>query len=106
VELPDSGEDTEYLALLARHLPEVLDAARAQILFFQAGVDPLEHDLLGRLKLTRDGLRERDRMVLQAARDRGIPAVLTLGGGYTKPVALSVEAHLATWREARSVYGG
>jgi acetoin utilization deacetylase AcuC-like enzyme len=105
VELPDSCGDTEYLAKLAAHLPQVLDEARAQILFFQAGVDPLEHDLLGRLKLSLDGLRRRDRLVLQAARERGIPAVLTLGGGYARPISLSVEAHLGTWREARDAFG-
>jgi acetoin utilization deacetylase AcuC-like enzyme len=92
--------------LLERHLPEVIDRARPDILFFQAGVDPLEHDLLGRLKVSQHGLRLRDRIVATAAHDRGIPLVLTLGGGYARPIALSVDAHLGTWREARSVFGG
>lgn len=105
VELPDGCGDAEYLAALGEHLPRVLDSAGAQILFYQAGVDPLEHDALGRLKLTQDGLRRRDRLVLRAARDRGLPLVLTLGGGYAKPIALSVEAHLGTWREARDAFG-
>jgi acetoin utilization deacetylase AcuC-like enzyme len=101
VELPDGCGDTEYLALLEEHLPRVLDAAAAQILFFQAGVDPLESDRLGRLKLTFDGLRRRDRMVLRSARALKLPAVVTLGGGYARPVSLSVEAHVGTFREAR-----
>lgn len=105
VELPDGCSDAEYLAALAAHLPGVIAQARPQILFFQAGVDPLAEDVLGRLDLSLAGLRRRDRMVFAAARQRDLPLVLTLGGGYAKPIALSVEAHLGTWREARAAYG-
>ena len=105
VELADGCGDSEYIATLEEHLPAVLDRARPDVLFFQAGVDPLEHDLLGRLKLTEAGLQLRDRIVASASRDRGIPLVLTLGGGDARPIALSVDAHLGTWREARSAFG-
>ena len=105
VELADGCGDSEYIAALEEHLETVLDRARPDVLFFQAGVDPLEHDLLGRLKLTRTGLRLRDRIVASASRDHGIPLVLTLGGGYARPIALSVDAHVGTWREARGVFG-
>jgi acetoin utilization deacetylase AcuC-like enzyme len=103
VDLPDGCGDTEYLAALSRHLPEVIDAACPDILFFQAGVDPLQGDSLGRLALTMEGLRERDQMVLEAAWSRGLPAVLTLGGGYARPIDRSVEAHAGTYRAARDV---
>jgi acetoin utilization deacetylase AcuC-like enzyme len=104
VELPDGCEDAEYLALLERHLPDVLDAARADVLFYQGGVDPLAEDALGRLRLTHQGLRARDGLVLAAARDRGIPVVLTLGGGYARPLEASVEAHCGTYREAAAIF--
>src|SRR5467141_1387827 len=104
VELDDGCQDAEYLALLSRHLPAALDAARADILFYQGGVDPLAQDALGRLRLTHEGLRARDRLVLTAARDRGIPAVLTLGGGYANPLEATVEAHCGTYREAKAVF--
>jgi acetoin utilization deacetylase AcuC-like enzyme len=104
VDLPDGCEDAEYLALLRRLLPEVLDAARADVLLYQGGVDPLAQDSLGRLRLTHEGLRARDRMVLTAARDRDLPVVLTLGGGYAKPLEASIEAHAGTYREARVVF--
>jgi acetoin utilization deacetylase AcuC-like enzyme len=105
IDLPDGCDDAQYLEALRRHLPQVLERARPDILFFQAGVDPLGGDLLGRLNLSLEGLRVRDRTVALAAKERGVPLVLTLGGGYTRPVALSVEAHLGTWREARTAFG-
>ena len=105
VELPDDCADDAYLRALCANLPAVLEAAGAQILFYQAGVDPLGEDVLGRLDLTLAGLRRRDRMVFEAARERGIPVVLTLGGGYAKPIDLSVAAHAGTWAEARAAFG-
>jgi len=104
VDLSDGCEDAEYLALLARQLPAVLDAARADVLFYQGGVDPLAGDALGRLRLTHRGLRTRDRLVLAAARDRDLPIVLTLGGGYARPIQESVEAHCGTYREAAALF--
>jgi acetoin utilization deacetylase AcuC-like enzyme len=106
VELRDGCGDAEYLELLERHLPLVLEAADADLLLYQGGVDPLAEDALGRLRLTHEGLRARDRVVLTAARERDLPVVLTLGGGYARPIALSVEAHAGTWREAKAVFRG
>jgi acetoin utilization deacetylase AcuC-like enzyme len=105
VELQDGCGDSEYIALLERHLPPVLAQARPDIVFFQAGVDPLDGDQLGRLRLSLEGLRRRDRIVAAAARDAGVPLVLTLGGGYARPIARSVDAHVGTWKEARAVFG-
>jgi acetoin utilization deacetylase AcuC-like enzyme len=106
VGLPDGAGDGEYLEALGRHLPPVLEAADADLFFFQAGVDPLAGDALGRLKLTPGGLRERDRQVMHAARSRGLPVVLTLGGGYARPISLTVEAHVGTYEVARRVFEG
>lgn len=106
VELPDGAGDETYLRALDRHLPEALDALEADVCFYQAGVDPLAEDTLGRLSLTHAGLRERDRRVLEAARSRGIPVVLTLGGGYAQPLSATVEAHVGTYEVARAVFGG
>ncbi|MFP2928082.1 histone deacetylase [Pyxidicoccus sp. 3LG] len=104
VGLPDGTGDDAYLDALALHLPEVLESARADLLFFQAGVDPLAEDALGRLSLTLAGLRERDRVVLEAARHSGLPAVLTLGGGYAKPLSATIDAHVGTYEVARQVF--
>ncbi|WNG39619.1 histone deacetylase [Archangium violaceum] len=104
VGLPDGVDDRAYLDVLAEHLPEVLEASSADILFYQAGVDPLAEDALGRLSLTHTGMKERDRLVLEAAWHRGIPIVLTLGGGYAKPITATLEAHVGTYETALSVF--
>jgi acetoin utilization deacetylase AcuC-like enzyme len=105
VGLPDGAGDDVYLDVLARHLPRVLEASRPDIVYYQAGVDPLAQDTLGRLSLTHAGLEERDVFVLEAARRSGIPVVVTLGGGYARPLEESVRAHIGTYRAARMVWG-
>jgi len=100
VALPDGTGDEEYLAALRAALPRILDDFRPGLVFYQAGVDPHERDRLGRLALTHHGLRRRDGLVLSACRDAGIPVVITLGGGYGKDLADTVEAHCNTIRTA------
>jgi acetoin utilization deacetylase AcuC-like enzyme len=103
--LPDGVGDDVYLDVLSRHLPQVLEAARPDIVYYQAGVDPLAEDTLGRLSLTHAGLEARDTFVLEAARRSGIPVVVTLGGGYARPLEATVRAHIGTYRAARTVWG-
>lgn len=97
--LPDGTHDATYLAALERALPEVF-VHRPDCIFYLAGADPYEDDQLGGLRLTKDGLRKRDRMVIQAARTAGIPLVITLAGGYARRVQDTVEIHTATVDEA------
>jgi len=99
VSLPDGVEDAEYLHQLNEVLPSAF-AFKPDIVFYQSGVDPLASDVLGRLSLTHQGLIERDRAVFAAARSFAAPFVLTSGGGYSKPIELSVEAHANTYRTA------
>jgi acetoin utilization deacetylase AcuC-like enzyme len=96
VDLPDKVEDDEYLERLDQVLPEVF-ASRPDIIFYQSGVDALYSDALGHLSLTHAGMEERDRRVMRAAREKNIPFVLTMGGGYSKPIELSVQAHANTY---------
>lgn len=103
VALPDKVEDDEYLQTLESVLPKIFDF-RPDIIFYQSGVDALATDVLGRLSLTPQGLIFRDRMVMNEVRDSGIPLVLTSGGGYSKPIELSAEAHANTYRTAWEIY--
>ncbi len=102
--LPDNAGDEEYLADLERSLPEVF-AFQPDLVMYQAGVDPLTEDRLGRLSLTLAGLEDRDRLVLSECERRGIPVCVTMGGGYAQPIERTVEAHAQTYRVAREVFG-
>jgi acetoin utilization deacetylase AcuC-like enzyme len=103
VALADGTGDTEYLRRLQDALPEVV-AFCPQVIFYQSGVDALAGDRLGRLTLTSEGLIHRDRLVLEAS--RGIPLVITLGGGYAEPIDRTVEAHANTFRAALATFPG
>ncbi len=96
VELADGTGDAAYLDLLDEHLPRVLRAARADLVVYLAGADPHEGDRLGRLKLSFNGLRRRDTMVLQACREIGLPVCITIAGGYGREVRDTVAVHLGT----------
>lgn len=100
VELNDGTEDEEYLELLARNLPGVLAEAEPDLVVYLAGADPLEHDRLGRLRLTFAGLARRDAYVLECCRDVGLPIAITISGGYSAPIEHTVAAHAETARIA------
>lgn len=104
VALADGTNDSEYLAALDFVLPNVL-SFRPEIILYQAGVDGLFSDRLGHLALTAKGLCERDRRIMHAARSYDIPFVVTLGGGYSVPIDLTVEAHANVYRTAWEVFG-
>jgi acetoin utilization deacetylase AcuC-like enzyme len=101
VELADKTGDEEYLRALDAVLPRVWEFA-PQIVFYLSGVDALASDVLGRLSLTVDGLKARDRRVISSVT---VPLVITLGGGYSNPIELTAEAHANTFRVAAEVFG-
>ncbi len=104
VELAEGTGDEVYLAALDALLPRVLEF-EPEIVFYQSGVDVLASDTLGRLNLTESGLGERDCRVMTAVLAQRIPFVVTLGGGYSKPVELTARGHAQTFQTALSVFG-
>lgn len=103
IEFEDGTRDAEYLAALEAVLPRIF-AFNPDILFYQSGVDPLAGDTLGRLALTPAGLKERDRRVISGARACRVPIVITLGGGYSRPIELTAQAHANTFRAAAEIF--
>lgn len=101
VGLRDRTGDDEYLALLERHLAEILERHRPELTFYVAGADPYEEDQLGGLALTLEGLRARDRAVFELCRKAGSPVAVAFAGGYAAHSADTVEIHCGTVREAR-----
>lgn len=100
VAFPDGTRDEAYLPALATHLPVVLADTRPDIVFYLAGADPYEGDRLGRLALTIEGLRQRDRFVFDECRSRAIPVVVVMSGGYAPDVEAIVAIHVNTIIEA------
>jgi acetoin utilization deacetylase AcuC-like enzyme len=100
ISFPDDAGDSEYLGMLERHLPKVLDDTRPEVVFYLAGADPYHGDRLGKLALTIDGLRERDRYVFAECRARELPVVVAMSGGYAPDIEAIVTIHLNTIAEA------
>ncbi|KAA9333514.1 histone deacetylase [Hymenobacter busanensis] len=102
--LPDGTDDTTYLKLLADTLPRLLDAFQPHFVFYLSGVDVLATDKLGKLALTREGCRQRDRLVLELCHRHRLPVVVCMGGGYSERIADIVEAHANTFRVAQELW--
>lgn len=96
VALDDGTTDEAYLAALDRGLREALDRARADLAIWVSGADPHVGDRFGRLAVTKAGLLERDRRVLEACRRAGLPIAVAMGGGYGRNLEDTVDIHLAT----------
>jgi acetoin utilization deacetylase AcuC-like enzyme len=103
VPLPDGIDDDAYMRALEKHLGRVIDEARPDLVFYVQGVDVLADDKFGRLALTMDGLRRRDRFVLETLSARELPMVLCLGGGYAPTPRQTAERHAIMHREAAAL---
>jgi acetoin utilization deacetylase AcuC-like enzyme len=103
IELPDGTSDQDYLAALEPALQKVWQFS-PELVIYQAGVDVLASDRLGRLRLTMNGLRQRDALVIGEAYRRGIPLVVTLGGGYSDPLENTVLGSAQTFLTAADIY--
>ena len=104
IPLPTGTEDRLYLDTLDETLPRLFDQIKPDFVFFQAGVDVLATDRLGKLYLTREGCKLRDRIVMNICRKRNIPLAVSIGGGYSVRLLDTVEAHTNTFRVARELF--
>jgi acetoin utilization deacetylase AcuC-like enzyme len=96
VDLPSGTGDEGYLEALERALDHAIPRSGAELAFYLAGADPWHGDRLGRLALTKDGLRRRDELVLDRLRDAGAAVCVVLAGGYAEDVRDTVDIHAAT----------
>ena len=104
IPLPTGTSDAEYLRQLRLHLPQLIENHRADFIFYQSGVDVLSTDKLGKLSLSREACMERDRIVFSEARQRQIPVVVCMGGGYSADIKDILEAHCNTYRLAQQLF--
>ncbi len=104
VDLETFTDDKTYLNKLKSELSQILDEFNPDFLFYQCGVDILESDKLGKLKVTQNGIRLRDEFVLNCAKQRNIPLVCSMGGGYSKEVRDIVNAHMHVFRLGHQLF--
>ncbi len=102
--LPDGTGDEAYLKALSDTLPEVIDRFLPDFLIYQSGVDVLASDQLGRMNLTQEGVRERDKTVLTMAKKNKIPIMCCMGGGYSKRIKDILDGHSHVFRLAQELY--
>lgn len=100
VPLADGTGDEEYLSLLQTHLHDVLNRHQPDFVFYLAGADPFEGDRLGRIKMTIDGLKRRDEIVMEACTRARLPVAISMSGGYANDIDAIVTIHANTIRVA------
>ena len=104
IEFNDNTNDDEYLEVLKETIPRVLDRFKPDFIFYLSGVDVLENDKLGRLSLSINGCKERDRFILDTCYKNSIPVQVSMGGGYSAVLKNIIEAHSNTFRLAQEIY--
>ena len=102
--LKDCTSGSEYLSILYETLPRLIEEVKPDFAFYLSGVDILETDKLGKLKVSLDDCKRRDEFVLKQLKQHQIPVTVALGGGYSPNIKTIVEAHCNTFRLAASLY--
>lgn len=102
--LPDGTTDAVYLDTIAKEIPKLIENFDPDIIFYLSGVDVLSTDKLGRLSLTKEGCKERDRMVLSLCQTYEKPVAVSMGGGYSERISDIIDAHSNTFRLAQDLY--
>ena len=104
IEFNDNTKDKEYLKVLKETIPKVIGEFNPDFIFYLSGVDVLENDKLGRLSLTINGCKERDRFILDMCKKNSIPVQVSMGGGYSVVLKNIIEAHSNTFRLAQEIF--
>jgi len=97
--------DEEYLGLLERHVPGIMERFKPDIVFYLAGADPYEGDQLGSLRLTMKGLRRRDELVFRECAKHAVPVCVVVAGGYAFRTEDTIEIHVNTCRALMDFFG-
>tara|TARA_B100000768_G_scaffold169251_1_gene174721 strand:- start:39 stop:941 length:903 start_codon:yes stop_codon:yes gene_type:complete len=104
IALENGTEDTAYLSILKETLPYLITTQQPDFIYYLCGVDVISTDKLGKLSLTVEGCKERDRFVLQTCKDLSIPVMCSMGGGYSPDIKIIIDAHANTFRLAQDIF--
>lgn len=103
--LPDGTDDSSYLSILSEHLSSIIASFKPEFIFYQAGVDIIQGDKMGKLGCSIEGCKARDRFVFEIARQHNIPVQCSMGGGYAQNIQTILNAHTNTYIAANEVWG-
>jgi len=104
IALENNTSDETYLSILKETLLKLIHTEKPDFIYYLCGVDVMASDKLGKLGLTLEGCKERDRIVLQTCKTHAIPVMCSMGGGYSPNINTIVEAHANTFRLAQDIY--
>ena len=104
IALDDNTNDEDYLNILKTTLPKLINDVQPDFIYYLCGVDVIASDKLGRLAMSIEGCKERDRFVLQTCKDHHIPVMCSMGGGYSPEIKTIIEAHANTFRLAQAIF--
>ena len=104
IALENGTKDAAYLSILKETLPNLITKQQPDFIYYLCGVDVITTDKLGKLSLTIEGCKERDRFVLQTCKDLSIPVMCSMGGGYSPDIKIIIDAHANTFRLAQDIF--
>lgn len=111
VDIAKGARDDEYLTRVEQAFAQALDVSLPDLVLYDAGVDVYEHDPLGLLNVSLEGIRQRDRTILQTCKHLGLPVATVIGGGYdddrhalAKRHAIVTEEAFAIWRAGATYF--
>lgn len=105
IPLKDGTGTRTYLEILSSTLPKLISNIKPDFAFYLSGVDILDTDKYGKLKVSPEGCRQRDEYVFKLLKQHRVPVTVAMGGGYSPDVRTIVEAHCNTFRTALDIYG-
>ena len=104
IELDNNVGDSEYLSTLKKVLPQLIEKEQPDFIYYLSGVDVISTDKLGKLSLTIEGCKQRDKFVLETCKSQNIPVMCSMGGGYSPDIKVIVSAHANTYRLAQDIF--
>lgn len=102
--LLDGTTGEEYLFILNESLPKLIASVKPEFIFYLSGVDVLETDKFGKLRLSMNDCEQRDRIVFNLCKEHNIPVAVAMGGGYSKEIKHIVDAHCNTYKAAKEIF--
>ncbi|QKX04941.1 histone deacetylase [Aquimarina sp. TRL1] len=104
IPLPDTTGDVEFLNLLERTVPQLIETEKPDFIYYLSGVDILASDKLGKIQCSMEGCKQRDLFILTICKEKEIPVMCSMGGGYSPDIKTIIEAHANTYRVAQDVF--